>query len=300
MSQNNSKVFITGIDSFTGKYVANEFALLGYEIYGSTKAKENVKNNVYYMDLLDQSNIENIIRKVKPRVVIHLAAITFIPYNNIKDIYDVNVIGTLNLLVSIDNANLSIDAILLPSSANVYGNPISKNKAITEAAPTRPNNHYAVSKMTMENIAKLWLKELPIIITRPFNYSGVGQSDIFLLPKIVNHFKNKKKNIELGNIHVKRDFSDVRFLAEAYRKLITKPMIGEVVNICSGVPTSIISIISMMEKIAGYQIKININQKLIRENDIEVLYGSNIKLLSQISGLTTYKLEDTLLWIYSS
>ncbi len=300
MTQINSKVFITGIDSFTGKYVAKEFALLGYEIYGSTIVKENAKNNIYYMNLLDQSSIEKIIRKVKPRVVIHLAAITFIPYNKIKDIYDVNVIGTLNLLTSINNANLSIDAILLPSSANIYGNPISKNKAITELTSARPNNHYAVSKLTMENMAKLWLKELPIIITRPFNYSGVGQSDIFLLPKIVNHFKNKKKIIELGNIHVKRDFSDVRFVAEAYRKLVTKPTIGEVVNICSGVPTSILSIINIMEKISGYQIKINISQKLIRENDIKVLYGCNRKLHSLLSDLTPYKLEDSLLWIYNS
>ena len=111
----------------------------------------------------------------------------------------------------------------------------------------------------MECLAKNYFSKLPIIITRPFNYTGVGQADHFLIPKIVNHYKNKKNSIELGNLDVKREFNDIRFVCEAYKKLLESEARSEVVNIASENPIALMDIIDIMNKISGYKIEVKVN-----------------------------------------
>ena len=122
-------------------------------------------------------------------------------------------------------------------------------------------------------MAKLWFAKLPIIITRPFNYTGIGQAGNFLIPKIVNHFRENKKQIELGNINVSRDFSDVRDIAKSYVDLLESDVCSEVFNLCSGNVHSLSSIITKMEKIAGYSIDVQVNPDFVRENEIKILGG---------------------------
>ena len=150
-------------------------------------------------------------------MVVHLAALAFVAEQDPALFYQVNVIGTRNLLEALCNQSTHSECTILASSANVYGN--SELEIISESSPTRPANDYAVSKLTMEYLAKTYCDKLPITITLPFNYTGVGQSDRFLIPKIVKHFKKRAPVIELGNLDVAREFSDVRDVALIYRLL---------------------------------------------------------------------------------
>ena len=128
-----------------------------------------------------------------------------------------------------------------------------------------PANDYAVSKLAMEYMARLWMDRLPIILARPFNYTGVGQTDNFLLPKIVSHFRRGASEIELGNLAIARDFSDVRAVVRSYRGLIAAApdasWANPAFNVCSGQSTSLQSVIAIMEGIAGYQITVKVNRE---------------------------------------
>lgn len=203
-------------------------------------------------------------------------------------------IGTLNLLNAINQRAGSIARILVASSANIYGNTTSL--PITEDTPPNPVNHYGVSKLAMESSAALY-EDLPVTRVRPFNYTGVGQSISFLIPKIVNAFQKRDKQIQLGNLDVSRDFSDVRDVASAYIKLLKSNDIGPVYNICTGFATSLESVISTLNRLAGYEIEVSTNPAFVRPDEIKILYGSPQRLESTIGNYRQFTLQDTLAWM---
>jgi GDP-6-deoxy-D-talose 4-dehydrogenase len=233
---------------------------------------------------------------VRPDYLIHLAAISFVQHADAEAFYRVNVIGTLNLLQAMVDAKLSPRRVLIASSANIYGN--AKAEVITEEQSPQPVNHYAVSKLAMEYMVRTWCDRLPIVITRPFNYTGVGQEPHFLIPKIVSHFVRRAPMIELGNLDVEREFSDVRMVASAYRRLIEDAPAGEIFNICSGVAYSLAEVLAMMAKIAGYTIEVTVNPAFTRPNEVKRLVGSPKKLHDLVGHIETIPLPKTLDWMY--
>jgi len=135
---------------------------------------------------------------------------------------------------------------------------------IDETVCPAPVNHYANSKLAMEHMVRTYDDRLPLIITRPFNYTGVGQAEHFLIPKIVAHYRQRQPVIELGNLEVIRDFSDVRFVVEVYRQLLESDIQGETVNLCSGAGVTLGEIIEKMNEIAGYAIQVRVNPAFVR------------------------------------
>ena len=291
------RALVTGLHGLTGKYVAAELSKAGFIVYGIGLASRS-DTHYYQVDLLDSNRISEVIAKIRPHIVIHLAAISDVRHKVVKDIYDTNVVGTRNLLKALaDNAS-NLTSVLLASSASVYGN--SGSGVISEDTPFNPMNDYAVSKVAMEYMARLWLDPLPIIITRPFNYTGLGQSLQYLLPKIVDHFIRGEKIIELGNIDIERDFSDVRMVASVYRRLIELKPIGGIFNICSEFTYSLREVLSLMAEIAGYDIEVRVNPALVRTNDAVKLRGSSKRLKAALGSNHAIPLKDTLRWMYES
>lgn len=290
----DKRVLITGIQGFTGRYMAAEMASAGYRIFGlGTSA--SAETDYYHADLSDKIALQTAIDHILPDVVIHLAALAFVGHGNANDFYHVNVIGTRNLLEALSQVAKKPEAVLIASSANIYGN--RSEGMLAETAQPEPANDYAVSKLSMEYMAHLWMDKLPLIITRPFNYTGVGQTDNFLLPKIVAHFRQKASVIELGNLDVWRDFSDVRSLVQAYRRLIEARAFGLTVNVCSGKTFSLREVIVMCENITGYKIKLKVNPPFIRANEVKTLCGDATLLRSLIGEWQTTELEETLRWM---
>lgn len=286
---------VTGSEGFTGLYVTAELRAAGYEVVGLS---HEPAENAVIADLCDRTALLSVVRQVQPDVVVHLAAIAFVAHGDAEAIYRTNVVGTRNLLEALAACEHRPRAVLLASSANIYGN--SDVGVLTESVPPAPANDYAVSKLAMEYMANLWMDRLPIILARPFNYTGVGQTEKFLLPKIVNHFRQRATVIELGNIDVARDFQDVRFVANAYRRLLDADAVGKVVNLCSGRAHTLTDVIRMMEARAGYEIEVRVNPAFVRANEVARLTGSNRKLGELIGPLEIIPLEQTLQWMYEA
>ena len=286
---------VTGQRGFTGRYVTSELERAGYTVVGLSHGTATGTDAV---DIRSRQEVIDAVASITPEVVVHLAAIAFVAHGDAEDIYRSNVLGTRNLLEALAASARRPRSVLLASSANVYGN--SENEVLTESVSPAPANDYAVSKLAMEYMAQLWRDRLPLIVARPFNYTGVGQSGNFLLPKIVSHFKRGERTIELGNINVARDFQDVRFVANAYRRLVELGDVDGPVNLCSGQSYSLMDVIRMMQEIAGYEIEVRVNPAFVRANEVARLTGSNERLAGLIGSLDVIPLRETLQWMYAS
>lgn len=290
----DATLLITGAAGFTGRHLIAAANTKGYRCIAAAQQKGQKvpgASDTLTADLLDPAMLEQTILQVKPDFIVHLAAISLVAHGNTAEIYQVNQLRTINLLDAIQKCAPDIKKILIASSANIYGN--STDLPITEATPLAPVNHYGMSKVTMEMATQLYA-DLPIVMTRPFNYTGYEQSPNFLIPKIVNAFKAGKGDIELGNLDVSRDFSDVRDVVAAYLRLLETQSTAPTYNICSGTPTSLLTLIQMLNELAGYEMQVSVNPDFVRSDEIKTLYGSPALLESAIGNYRKFSLKDTL------
>lgn len=274
------KLLVTGADGFTGQHIVPKAKTFGYEVFALQS------------DLNDSHSINAEIMDIKPDYVVHLAAKSFVGNGDFTAFYLVNVVGTTNLLDALSKLDKAPQRVLLASSANVYGN--TKNIPITENETPSPLNHYAMSKIAMEYMARNYLDRLPIFFTRPFNYIGIGQHEMFIIPKLVKHFATKAPFIELGNIDIEREFNDIDLVCDAYIRLLDKALIGEIYNICSGKVYSLHDIIEILSRITHHRLKIHKNPIFLRENEIKTLSGSPKKLFDCVGEIHQMDIDKIL------
>ncbi len=291
MERASKRVFITGIEGFTGRALESYLLQNAYSVCGSSL---DGKNTTYQMDITNIDSVRDVLNDYKPDYIIHLAAISFVAHSDNEAFYRVNTIGSENILKVAKE--ISVKKLILASSAAVYGR--REEAVLNESLCPTPSNHYGNSKYAMERVASNYFDESNIIITRPFNYTGIGQSDNFLIPKIVKHYAEGKRVIELGNIDVIREFNDIDFVCSVYEKLINCNCNSVTVNICSGRGVALIEIIKIMNNIAGYEIEVKTNPKFVRKDEIKKVVGSAEKLKSLIGNFKLKALEDMLKEMY--
>ncbi|MCB4366225.1 GDP-mannose 4,6-dehydratase [Hydrogenophaga taeniospiralis] len=275
-----SSILLTGAAGFTGQHFTKMAESRGHRVL----ALQSDLNDVHAME--DELNGQRIDK------VVHLAGISFVGHADETAFYKVNVIGTVNLLKALKNHQKHLTGILIASSANVYGN--CDASPIAEDQPPAPVNHYAMSKLAMEHMARTYSDCLPLFLARPFNYTGPGQSPSFLIPKLVDHFARRVPQIELGNLHVEREFNDVRLVCDAYLALLHKGVPGEVYNVCSGQPYTLQAVITALEELTGHHMQVNVNPAFVRANEVHRLCGNPDKLRACTGPLPAYALKDTL------
>jgi len=277
------RILLTGADGFTGRHFQSKALSLGHEIIP------------LQADLTDAGAVFAEVQAALPSHVLHLAAISAVTHADEDAFYRVNLFGTQNLLKALCALPVVPTKVLLASSANVYGNALVS--PITEDYCPKPVNHYAISKLAMEFMSASFAQQLPIVIGRPFNYTGVWHDNRFVVPKIVEHFQKRASLIELGNLEVLREYNDVRMVCQAYLDLLELGQPGEAYNIASGRAVSLRTIISALEGITQHAITVKVNPAFVRANEIATLSGSPKKIEALIGPLSHPSLEDTLSWM---
>ncbi len=281
-----ARLLLTGARGFSGQHFAVAAQQVGYEIIPIVT------------DLTDAASLATEVARAAPDVVVHLAAISAVTHTDEEALYRVNLFGTLNLLKALQALPKRPTRVLLASSANVYGN--MPTSPIDETSCPAPVNHYAMSKLAMEHMSATFSEQLPLVIVRPFNYTGPGHDERFVIPKLVSHFARRAPAIELGNLAVEREFNDVRSVCETYLRLLKLGVPGQVYNVCSGRPVSLQRVIEELRKITEHDLAVRVNSDFVRANEVRRLCGSPAKLEACIGPIQHPQLGETLRWMLES
>ena len=177
-SKTNENVLITGINGFTGRFLAEKLRKKGYCVFGLMRSDGDDSKKI---DIRDKNSVCECIKELRPKYVFHLAAQSR-EGGDYKDYYDVNIVGTANLLSGLEQVKGGVKKVFLMSTSKVYAEA-TDGRLLTEDSPIQPCSHYAISKMAMEMLRYSF--DLPIKIVRAFNFTGAGQSSFYLIPKIV-------------------------------------------------------------------------------------------------------------------
>ncbi len=281
------RVLLTGGSGFTGRYVAEALAAAGYVVIDAESGGP--------FDLTQPATVRAVVDEARPDYAIHLAALSFVGHSNATAFYAVNTVGTTNFLEALLPHAERMQRVVIASSANIYGNATAE--PITEDTLPAPVNHYAASKLAMEKMVRSYADRLPVVMTRPFNYTGVGQAGHFLVPKLVTHFAEKRAFIELGNLDVVRDVSDVRMVAEGYVRLLAAQVPDGVTNVCSGIGRSLRWILDELQALSGHQIEVRVNPEFVRTNEVRRLVGSDRRMHLALGELPHREFRETLQWM---
>jgi nucleoside-diphosphate-sugar epimerase len=289
-------VLVTGGTGFTGRPLVEQLRQDGHEVIAVSHEADDASLNV---DLRNLDALSQALLRTRPSAIMHLAGIAAATHSYVGEIYSTNVVGTANLFAALSAAKVEPKIIIVASSAQVYA-ASNADVPLTEDSPLAPETHYAVSKRAAEDIARIYSSHFPVIVTRPFNYTGPGQSTTFLVPKIVQHYAEGRSEIRLGNLDLFRDFSDIRRVVHAYSRLVSGAIDPTTVNICSGRAIYLSDIIKIMESISGHTVKITTDSSLLRSDEQRIIVGSPARLESLVGPLPNPEFRETLLHMYEA
>jgi GDP-6-deoxy-D-talose 4-dehydrogenase len=295
LASRSDQILLTGIGGFTGRHLARKLRRDGYEVVGV--GRHPIEDRDIFLDLLDLDATTRVVSQVLPRAIVHLAGVSLPTHGNIGEIYSANIIATANLFAALEGCKARPSLLVLASSATVYasdkvGSPIREDHALG------PTSHYAISKQAAEGIGGIYSDLLPVVTTRPFNYTGPGQSTGFFVSKIVRHFAERRSEIHLGNLDLYRDISDVGRVVEAYSRILSASIAPTTVNICSGKVVYLADIITVMQEISGYKINVVSDKALMRPSEAHVICGSPVLLETLVGRLPNPDISETLREMY--
>lgn len=296
------KVLIFGAGGFVGPYLAREFMDANYQVYGSDiNDGGNLPSDVEYhkADLLNASEVDTLIKTINPNIIVNLAAISSvglswkIPQTTIQ----VNVIGSLNILESAKDLN-PMPKVLFIGSSEEYD---ISNKPIDENTPLNANNPYGISKVTQERFANMYKAQygMQIYCARPFNHTGVGQKETFVLASFCKQAAEIEKSgkpgvIKVGNLSARRDFGHVKDLMRAYRMIVESDDCNVVYNVGTGKAYSLRKMLDYIVSLSSQPITIEVDPERFRPIDNPYICCNNAKIKSELGWVPQYNVFDAL------
>lgn len=299
-------LLVFGISGFVGPYLAREFRVNGYEVVGTDVTNNgNVPEFVETRtcDILDGANVEALIKSVNPTHIINLAAISSVglSWNIPQKTVAVNVEGAINILEAARKCETT-PRLLFIGSSEEYA---ISDKPISEDHPLDANNPYGLSKEMLEKTAGIYRNRygLATYFVRAFNHTGIGQTDTFVIPSWCKQVAEITKSgkpaaLQVGNLGVKRDFSDVRDIVRGYRLVIESDNAGEVYNIGSGTAYSLRELLDYIVSLSNQKITIEVDSGRIRGTDNDVICCDNSKIRTNFGWGPEHDIKETISEIF--
>ncbi len=310
LPKDKPKALITGINGFVGSHLADLLVSEGYPVSGIavTRDLKNLshveqKISIAYGDVRSAKDVENILAEVKPDCIYHLAGSSFVPEAEAdpRIVYDVNVLGTLNLLEAVRSTHLNAK-ILIVGSGEVYGPVPEAALPVNEEYPLKPTSPYGVTKACTDLLAYQYATayQMNVIRVRSFNHIGPRQSEQFVCSSFAKQIVEIEKGIRkpilnVGNLEARRDFTDVRDVVRAYRIILENSKGGDVYNVGSGKAWRIGDLLkTLIADSTVKEIELQQQKVRIRSNDIPLMLCDASKLEKELGWKPMISIEQTL------
>jgi GDP-4-dehydro-6-deoxy-D-mannose reductase len=297
------RALVTGSEGFVGRLLCRRLADAGWAVMGCdlSVSPEDDRNDRRHCDLTLPGTAGETVEWAGPLThVFHLAGLTFVP----KAIEDpaaamrVNYEGTVHLMRAVELLEPGA-RFLHVSTSEVYGRPV--RLPVDESHPIQPGNPYSISKAAADMHARYVAGQgkLDVVVARPFNHSGPGQTDAFVLSSFARQIAEIEAGraepaLRVGNLTAARDFSHVEDVARAYLLLAERGKRGEVYNICSGESHSIQSAMERLIALTGKEIRWEVDKARWRPAAAGEMRGSHDKLTADTGWQPEIGFEDLL------
>ncbi|MCC8195507.1 MAG: GDP-mannose 4,6-dehydratase [Ruminococcus sp.] len=300
------KLLIFGIGGFVGPYLAREFQKHGYEVYGSDIVATDIDGVAFRQaNLLAADDVKNLVSDIQPDMIINLAAVSSVgaSWNIPQTTMSVNVIGALNIMEAARKLDTNPKVMFIGSSEEYE----ESDKPISEGTPLNANNPYGISKMAQERFAEIYRERygMKIYCVRPFNHTGIGQKDSFVLPSFCKQVAEIEKSgkpgtIKVGNLAAERDFSDVRDIVRAYRMIIESNDCTKIFNVGSGEAHSLTELLEYIVSLSSQKIDIEVDPERFRPVDTPRICCDNGYIKAELGWKPEYSIFETLKELYRS
>jgi len=304
------RALITGIAGFAGSHLAELLLKRRFKVSGIDYPGSSLKNlsscldkvKLYQVDLNNFPLLKEAVSDCQPDLLFHLAAVSSVQdsWENRELTLRTNIIGTMNLMESCRHLT-HLPRILLVSSSQVYGAVDEEKQPITEETPLQPRSPYAVSKAALELLGLQYLhsENYPIYLVRPFNHTGPRQLDSFVCSSFARQISEIDKGLRepvlrVGDLSVRRDFSDVRDMVRGYLMVVEKGKVGRVYNLCAGKAYSIQKGVDILLSLSSAKIKVLQDPSRLRVGEIPLCYGDHSRVRREVGWEPTIPLTRTL------
>ena len=283
------RALVTGAEGFVGQALCAHLTAQGWDVRGSAlRDLPDAGGSYFQCDITDRVEVERLmVWAAGATHVFHLAALTFVP-DSLQDpalAMTANLIGTIHLTSSL-KTHLPNARLIYVGSADAYGVP--QSLPVTEDHPLRPDNPYSISKAAADEFCGYLHKasRADIVRMRPFNHSGAGQAERFVLSNFARQIAaieagKAEPVLRVGNLAAARDFSHVNDVVRAYELAALHGTAGEVYNVCSGRSRVIQDALDILLSLSTTPIRVEVDAARLRPVDVKDVHGSHAKLTAQ-------------------
>jgi GDP-4-dehydro-6-deoxy-D-mannose reductase len=304
------RVLVTGATGFVGQHLVGFLRSVGYTVYGTYLSKGPIEHiseeKLFRCDVRDAVKLCAIVRQTRAQRIYHLAAYSSVisSFGDLRNVFETNFWGTFNVLEAVRQAAPKA-RVLVVGSGQCYGWTRPAQPRLTESLPFSPQSPYALSKAAADMLADHHYQRfgLHVIRARPFNHTGPGQAPQFVCSDLARQIasielRQRRPILHVGDLTVRRDFSDVRDVVRAYELLLEKGAPGEAYNVASGRGTSVKQIVRVLTSYCSRPIRISVQRRRLRPGETRTLYGSSRKLRAATGWKPRFSLRATLHDLY--